>query len=94
MRVLFVLVGLLISGCATDFDRTLAGSHTKSGGPIRFERLGALTSEDISSRTRCGAKQVSWCVTSDPRENCQCIFVRQAEDKVRQVLGQRSGPQN
>ena len=89
MRVLFVLVGLLISGCATDFGRTVSGSHTKSGGPIRFERLGTLTSEDISTRTRCGAKQVSWCVTSDPRETCQCVFVREAEDKVRQVLGDR-----
>jgi len=92
MKLLFVLTGLLISGCATDVGRTMYGGQMKNGSPIRFERLGSMTSEDISTGRQCGLDRVSLCTTTSSHESCRCIFAHDAERRIRQVVGQRRGP--
>lgn len=93
MRVLLVVIGLLISGCATDVGRTMSGDQTKNGGPIRLERLGTVTSVDITTGPRCRPSQVNWCTLRGGKENCQCLHIRAAEEKVRRMVGQARGPQ-
>ncbi len=92
MKVLFVFVCVFVSGCATGITSSVSGDQTKNGGPMRFERLGAMTSEDISPRRQCGMRQVSMCTTSDSREVCDCLSVKDAEFRVRQVVRQHRGP--
>jgi len=94
MRIYPVLICLVISGCATDTGRPLFGAHGKNGNPVRYERLGSITDQDVSTGPQCGSKQVSWCTERRERQNCQCLNVHEAEEKVRRMTAQFRGPGN
>lgn len=89
MRVLMVLTVLLVSGCATGVRSDLSGDQMKNGSPIRFERIGSLTSEDLSEALRCRPNQVNLCSGGYGRDSCRCHFVNDAEVRIRQIVGQR-----
>jgi hypothetical protein len=92
MKVLGVLFGLLITGCATDSGSTLSGSHAKNGRPLRYEIRRAMSSHDNSNVPQCGSKQVNVCTDRPHRKVCRCLSVYEAEVRMRQMLGQRGGP--
>ena len=97
MKVLSVFVFLLLSGCAAGFTsvntaESLQTSDTvKYASLVQFERLGALTSNDISTRRQCGSRQVRVCSTSDANASCQCMAVNDAETRLRQMVRQHRG---
>ena len=88
MKMLLVIAGLLICGCAMNAERTISGVQTKNGGPIRFERMGTITTEDMQDRRQCGMNQVSWCSGNN---NCQCLFIHEAENRARQMARRHAG---
>ena len=89
MKVLFVSICLLLSGCATGVSSLASGDQSKNGSPMRFERLGSMTSEDISTTRQCPGNKVKVCTTSSSLEDCSCMFVRDAEFRTQPVLSQR-----
>jgi len=86
MKVLFVFICVLISGCVTGFTSATSGDQSKNGGPMRFERLGALTSQELSTGRQCHSSQVKVCTTSDPREDCGCMSIDAAQRQVQPVV--------
>ena len=89
MKALIVVVCLLMSGCATDVASLISGDQSKNGAPMRFERLGAMTSEDISASRQCRSTQIKVCTTSGAREDCGCMFVDDVQCRVQSVVGQQ-----
>ncbi len=89
MKVLFVFICVLISGCATGVTGATSGDQSKNAGPMRFERLGSITSEDISASRQCRSDMVKVCTTSSGFEDCDCMIVRDAEFRIQTVMRQR-----
>ena len=94
MKMLLVFIVLLLAGCATGFTGAAIGASSQSNDPVKngspgqFERLGVLTSKDVSTRRQCGSRQVSVCSTSEPNEPCQCMAVNDAESRLRHAVHQ------
>jgi hypothetical protein len=86
MKALFVVVCLLMTGCATGVTSYTAGDESKNGAPVRFERLGTMTSEDISASRQCRSTQVKVCTMSDAREDCGCMFIDDVQRRVQSVV--------
>ena len=89
MKILFVVVCLLMSGCATGVASSTSGDQSKNGAPMRFERLGAMTSEYLSASRQCRSTQVRVCTTSDTRKDCGCMFVDVVQRRVQSVVRQQ-----
>jgi len=92
MKALLIVVCLLTSGCATGIASLTSGEHSKNGGPMRFERLGAMTSEDISAVRQCRKTQIKVCTTSGVAEDCGCMFVDDVQRRVQSLA--RQNPRN
>lgn len=82
------MVVMAIAGCATGSSGELSGRHGKNGGQASVERLGSITSAALPGELRCGSKQVMWCADGRSREACQCLYVREAQDRVRRMADQ------
>lgn len=85
MRIPSALIFLFIGGCAAN---GFSGAHQKNGGPVRMERLGAMTFTDVPLATVCPARQVSWCTERLGRLDCACVDVREAERRVQRMAGE------
>ena len=88
MRVILIIAVSLIAACATDPAGRLSGVSGKNGGDMAVERLGAMTTASLPGELRCGAKQVMWCAGGRTREECQCVYVREAEERYRRMTEQ------
>jgi hypothetical protein len=88
MRVFLVITFLLVSGCASDAGGGISGKQSKNSGPVRYERLGAVTSIGVPDGLQCGTNKMKWCSVESRKESCQCLYIHQAEDKVRRMAGQ------
>lgn len=89
MKAWFVVVCLSMSGCAAGVTSLATGDQSKNGTPMQFERLGALTSEDISASRQCRSTQIKVCTTSDAREDCGCMFFDDVQRRVQSLPGQQ-----
>jgi hypothetical protein len=87
---MLVLLVLTIAGCATDPAGELSGRHAKNGSPVPVERLGSVTSSALPTELQCGSKQVMWCAGGRVRSACQCVQIREAQDRVRRFAAQRN----
>jgi hypothetical protein len=88
MKVLIVCICFLVTGCATGVSSLTSGDQSKNGSPMRFERLGSMTSEDIATGRHCPGNMVKVCTTSSRFEDCDCMFVRDAEFRTQPVARQ------
>lgn len=89
MKALLIVIFLSMSGCATGIDSLMSGEQSKNSGPMRFERLGTLTSEDVSAARQCRITQIKVCTTDDAREDCGCMFVDDVQRRVQSLVRQR-----
>ncbi len=87
MRILSVIIVLFVSGCATDSGGEISGKQLKNGGPVRYERLGTVTSVDMLAELHCGDKRVQWCAVRGRQQACRCMNIHQAQDQVRRMTG-------
>ena len=88
MRLISVMVLLLVSGCASSPDYDLSGKQSKNGTPVRYERLGSVTSLDVPTDLKCNSRQVRWCNVVGSWKKCGCVYIHDAEEKVRRMAGQ------
>ena len=91
MRVFSVLLVLLISGCATNMAGSFRGEHARNPGPDRYARLGAITNEDVPDLDTCRRNPLAWCSGEAAGENCRCLLIHEAQEKVRQIARRRDG---
>lgn len=89
MRSTLMLVVVMMTACATDPAGELSGRHSKNGAQVPVERLGSVTSSALPAELRCGSKQVMWCAGGRVRNACQCVQIREAQDRVRRFAAQR-----
>lgn len=85
--VLWIAV-MLLTGCVNSSGGDLSGRHEKNGEAVRVERLGAVTTSSLPGELRCGSKQVMWCAGGRSQESCKCLYVTEAENKVRRMADQ------
>lgn len=86
MRLTMLMALLAMAGCGTNSG--FAGKQMKNGGPVRIERLGTMTTSDFVDERSCNSKQILWCTTRSGAQSCQCVYTKQAEDRVRRMTGQ------
>ena len=86
VRLTMLMALLAMAGCGTNSG--FAGKQMKNGGPVRIERLGTMTTSDFVAEERCNSKQILWCTTRSGAKSCQCVYTKQAEDRVRRITSQ------
>lgn len=86
VRITILMTVLVVAGCGTNAGIT--GKQQKHGGPVRIERLGTTTTTDLVDERSCSRRQVLWCDRRVGPQRCQCIYMKQAEDRVRRMTGQ------
>jgi hypothetical protein len=84
VRLAAAILVLVVTGCANDRS-SLAGRHTKNGGLERVERLGVMTTSELPAEHQCSTRQIRWCSDRGGAINCKCVYVREAEDRVRRM---------
>lgn len=89
MKALLIVIFLSMSGCATGIESLMSGEQSKNSGPMRIERLGAMTSTDIAAVRPCRKTQIKVCTTDDAREDCGCMFVDDVQRQVQSLVRQR-----
>ena len=87
VRVMLSVVLLLVYACASG-PGELAGKSAKTGEPVRFERLGAVTSTNVPIEATCGHTEVKWCSTRNGTRSCYCAKRYRTQDKIRRMAGQ------
>jgi hypothetical protein len=80
---MLVFAMLIVAGCASQSE--LTGKQKKNSGVVQYERLGTLTTHDVPAGKQCNRRQVQWCAPDSQGENCTCIYVHSAKDRIRRM---------
>lgn len=91
MRALTLSSMLLLTACATG-DLGLATTGAQEA--VQYERLGTLTTQDVSEIGACNAEQVSWCTGSRLRKSCKCLSIREVESRAQRAIDALDFPKN
>jgi len=84
MRVLLICIATVFCGCASN---EFSGTQQKNLEVTRMERLGTLTYSDIPSAGACGSRQVRWCRDDGGSKQCRCVYVHEARERLRRMVG-------
>lgn len=93
VRMTILIVLLAMAGCGSNSG--LAGKESKHGTPVRIERLGTMTTAELVEERSCHPKQIHWCANRAGRQQCECVFPKRVENRVRRLTGQygdQAGP--
>ena len=85
--MMFVVTLLMVSACASGPDE-FVGRSAKNGAPVRFERLGAVTSTNVPVEATCDSKELKWCSTRNGKRACYCAKRFRTQDQLRRLARQ------
>lgn len=86
MRALTVMSMLLLSACAAGGRDSATRADPYPQTPIRYDRLGTITTQDMSDLDACGDNQVNWCNGSRARKSCTCLSIREVERRTEKAI--------
>jgi hypothetical protein len=88
VRVLMVIIGLMLSGCASNARDDLYGNRQKSGWGAE-DKIVYTDYGDLTPRAqRCGEGHVLWCAVDQVGTSCSCVPEQDVDARAARLFGE------